>query len=493
MPRQDPEARRAALAAMSPRRRELSVLTRLAMPILLTNICWMLVSVVDVLMLGRWSSDAVAAALLAGVWVHLTQMLGMGLVMGIDPLVTQGFGARDRTALGRALQRGIVVALFASAPIIALRFSTAEFLEAMRTFASWIAERGGVEAGSVVASDAAKLDAPGESYALAQTFATPFFLVFIALRQQLQGRGILRPALAVAAIANVFNAIANWVLIFKLELGITGAGIATGLTRTFMCLTLIYIVRSRRLLRGAWVPWDAESLRRSELMRVVRIGLPVGLHFAFEVGAFGATTLLAGLIGVTATVAHGVAINLASMTFMIPLGIGLAATTRVGNLIGEKRPKDAQISSGVALWMGAISMAALGTVLFLGRNYFPRQYVPDDAEAIRLAALILPIAAAFQVFDGVQVVGAGILRGMGRTAPAAVFNFVAWWVIALPFAGYFVLWKGGGLSHVWWSLCLGLGLVAVFIACWVRWRGPASHSSSDAAADAANGASAPVA
>ena len=474
--------RRELEAALSPRRRELRALTRLAMPILLTNVCWMMVSLVDILMLGRWSSEAVAAALLAGVWIHLTQMLGMGLVMGIDPLVTQGFGARDRATLGRALQRGILVALITSIPIIALRFWTAEFLQATRVFADWISHLNDVPGAATPAAKpaldsivgTAALDAPAERYALAQTFATPFFLVYIAFRQQLQGRGILRPALAVAAVANVVNFIANWALIYQFEMGITGAGIATGFTRMFMCVVLLIIVARKRLLRGAWVPWDAESFRLAEIFKVVRIGIPVGLHFAFEIGAFGATTLLAGLIGVTATVAHGVAINLASMTFMIPLGIGLAATTRVGNLIGEKRFEDAQTSSGVALWMGALSMAALGAVLFLGRNALPALYVPDDMEAIGIAALILPIAAAFQIFDGIQVVGSGVLRGMGRTLPAAVFNFIAWWILALPFAAYFVLLADGGLSHVWWSLCLGLGVVAVLTAGWVRWRGPAS-------------------
>ena len=473
--------RRELEAALSPRRRELRALTRLATPIVLTNVCWMLVSLVDILMLGRWSSEAVAAALLAGVWVHLTQMLGMGLVMGIDPLVTQGFGARNRTTLGRALQRGIIVALVSALPIIAMRFWTAEFLEATRQFAGWISRLGHDVAAAGALEPAldsivgtASLDESAERYALAQSFATPFFLVYIAFRQQLQGRGILRPALAVAAAANVVNIVANWILIYQLELGITGAGIATGFTRMFMCVVLLAIVAHKRLLRGAWVPWDAQSFRAAEILKVVRIGLPVGLHFAFEIGAFGATTLLAGLISVTATVAHGVAINLASMTFMIPLGIGLAATTRVGNLIGEKRYEDAQTSSGVALWMGALSMAALGCVLFLGRHALPALYVPDDLEAIGIAALILPIAAAFQIFDGIQVVGSGILRGMGRTLPAAVFNFIAWWILALPFGAYFVLLAGGGLTHVWWSLCIGLGVVAVLTAGWVRWQGPAS-------------------
>ena len=463
-------------------KREFRALSRLAMPILLTNVCWMLVSVVDVMMLGRWSSEAFAAALLAGVWIHLTQMLGMGLVMGIDPLVTQAYGARDRAALGRSLQRGIIVALIASIPIVVLRFFTAEFLAATRVFAQWIVDGGAesaIESGrsseglkDVIGSP--ELEAPAERYALAQTFATPFFMIYIAFRQQLQGRGILKPALAVAAIANLVNFAFNYVLIFGLGWGITWAGVATGLTRVFMCIALVWFVRRHRLLRGAWIPWDRESWSLRAILNVVKIGLPVGLHFAFEVGAFGATTLLAGLIGVTATVAHGVAINLASMTFMVPLGIGIAATTRVGNLIGEGRHQDAQRSASVAMWMGALSMAVLGAVLFVGRVGLPLLYVPKDIEAVRLAGLVLPIAAAFQIFDGLQVVGSGVLRGMGRTVPAAVFNFLAWWIIALPLAAYFVLVRNQGLEHVWWSLCLGLGVVAVLMVLWVRTRGPAS-------------------
>ncbi len=445
------------------------------MPILLANVCWMMVGVVDVIMLGHWDSELVAVAMLAGVWVHLTQMLGMGLVMGIDPLVTQAHGARDRVALGRALQRGVIIAVAAAVPVIALRFFTAEFLAATRVFASWIVDLGqasGDAASALELHRAAELDDAAESYALAQSFAEPAFFVYIAVRQSLQGRGILRPGLVVAAVANVVNVAGNWLLIYELEQGIVGAGIATGVTRAFMCVAIVWVHRSARLGRGAWVPWDRESFNLRANLAVVRVGFPVALHFVFEMGAFGASTLLAGFLGVTATIAHGVAINMASLTFMVPLGIGLAATTRVGNLIGERRYDDAQHSAYVALGIGAATMAALGVVLFAGRHVFPRAYVPDDPAALRLVASILPIAAAFQVFDGLQVVSAGILRGMGRTTPAAVFNFLAWWILALPVGAYLVLRRNGTLAEVWWSLVLGLSIVAVLGVVYIHFRGP---------------------
>ena len=463
--------------SLSHTRKELGVLCRLSLPILLTNVCWMAVGLVDLLMLGRWSSEAVAAALLAGVWVHLTQVAGIGLVMGIDPIVTQGHGARDREALGRALQRGIIVALLASVPVVCLRFFTAELIAASCSFAEWIAGSGeGLTAGRIDVESAARLDQPSERYALSQSFATPFFLVYIAFRQHLQGRGILKPALAVAVIANAVNVFANWLLIFELGWGITGAGIATGITRTFMCLAILWVVRRHRLLRGAWVSWDRASRSLAGIAQVLRYGAPVALHLTLELGAFGATTYLAGMLGIEATVAHGVVINMASMTFMVPLGIALAAATRIGNLIGERRFRDAQSSAQLALGLSAVAMAALGMGLYLGRHWLPSLYIPDDPDALSIAARILPIAAAFQIVDGLQVVGAGILRGMGRTVPPAVFNFIAWWVIALPLAGWFVLRRGDGLIEVWWSLALGLGVVAVLIVAWVFKRGPASLS-----------------
>jgi len=456
---------------------EVRRLTRLATPIILANLCWMLVGTVDIAMLGRVSPEAVAAAALASVWVHSTQMLGMGIVMGIDPEVTQGYGARDRALMGHALQRGIAVAVVASIPVIALRFLTGEFLLATRDVAAWLVEASGRPPEDVRALDLeryAALAGPAETYALAQSFAEPAFLVFAALRQYLQGRGILRPALLVGVVGNVFNVAANALLIFGLDLGLLGAGLATGLTRLFVALALLWLVRRARLLRGGWVPWSRAALTPARLFLTVRRGVPVGLHFAFEIGAFGATTLLAGLLGVVATNAHAFAINVSSMTFMVPLGFALAATTRVGNLVGERRHQDAQLATRTAVALGGLTMAALGVLLFALREWIPRAYTTDPA-VVALTASVIPIAAVFQLPDGIQVVGAGALRGMGRTAPAAVFNFVAWWVIALPLAAYLVVLRpGGDLRDIWTSLLVGLGIVAALMLAYLRKRGPAS-------------------
>jgi MATE family multidrug resistance protein len=256
-------------------------------------------------------------------------------------------------------------------------------------------------------------------------------------------------------------------------LGLTGAGIATSLTRAVALVGLILWVRAFRLQRGAWVPWSRAALDLAALRAIVAIGIPVALQVAFEIWAFSGAALLAGRLGVTPLAAHTIALNMAALTFMVPLGISQGAATRVGNLIGARRPDHAQRTAWIALGMGAavMSAAAVGFIAF--RDLLPRIYSPDPA-VIALCASILPIAAAFQIFDGVQVVGTGVLRGMGRTRPAAAFNLLGYWLLGLPGGAWLAFAGGWGIAGIWWGLCVGLGVVATSLVYWVHWFGPAS-------------------
>jgi MATE family multidrug resistance protein len=226
------------------------------------------------------------------------------------------------------------------------------------------------------------------------------------------------------------------------------------------------------LYEGAWLGWTRDAFRISGLREVLHYGLPVGLHLGLEVWAFDLATLLAGRLGSVGLAAHTIALNLASLTFMVPLGISLASVTRVGNLIGEGRPRDAQTAAWTAFGLGAGVMVVSAGLIAALRFWIPRAYT-EDAAVIALAATVLPIAAAFQVFDGTQVVGMGILRAMGRTRPAAVFNLVGYYVLALPFAWWLAFPGKLGLPGIWWGLCLGLGVIAICQVLWVWRRGPA--------------------
>jgi MATE family multidrug resistance protein len=227
-----------------------------------------------------------------------------------------------------------------------------------------------------------------------------------------------------------------------------------------------------RLHEGAWVPWSWEPLRPRQLRRVAALGLPVGAQIALEIWAFSSASLIAGFLGIVPLAAHTITMNLASLSFMLPLGVSQGAATRVGNLIGAGDPDAAQRAAWVSMAMGAGVMAVAASVFVSARFLLPRIYT-GDLEVIAACAAILPIAAAFQIFDGTQVVGCGVLRGMGRTRPALLFNLVSYWVLGIPIGAWLGLREGWGLPGIWCGLALGLGVVATLLVGFVRYRGPA--------------------
>ncbi|MDP6762091.1 MAG: MATE family efflux transporter [Planctomycetota bacterium] len=440
-----------------PAARELTTIRRLAGPVVVTQLGGMLLGVVDTMMLGHFSVDALNASALGRIWLFGTQMLAMGILLGLDPIVSQSHGARNRRRLGLALQHGLALALVLSVPI------GLSWLGTGRALALFGQER--------------ELCALAQSYAVVQIPGLPFFLCFWVLRSWLQGRGIMRPTMWVMLVANLFNAAANGLLIHGLagfpRLGIVGAGIATTVTQVAMVATLVVIVRRRRLGRGTLLDWSVHRLRWSGLREILGQGLPVATHFGLEVWAFQIATLWAGLLGETELAGHVITLNLASVSFMIPLGISIAAGARIGNLIGGARSALAQTSAWVALAAGVAVTSATAAVFYFGREVLGRIYT-DDADAVIAAAAVLPIAAAFQLFDGTQVIGAGILRGMGRTLPIAVMHLVAFYAVGLPVAWVLAFRLDGGLAGIWWGLCAGLGIVALTLVAWIWRRGPAT-------------------
>lgn len=441
---------------MSSTRFELKRLAVLATPVVITQVTSMLMGVVDILMVGHVSVNALGAASLGRLWVFGTSLFGMGVVFGLDPLVTQAHGAGDTRRLAVATQRGAVLALALGLPLGILWLFTDRVL--------------------LLLGQSHDLAALAQSYVTVQIPSIPAILLFAVIRQHLQGRAIMRPAMWTAIFANGVNVLLNWVLIFghwgAPAMGLTGAGIATAITRWFMFGTLLFITLRFRLHEGGWVPWSREAIRFSGLREILHYGLPVGLQISFEVWAFEITTLMSGRLGAVPLAAHTIALNLASLSFMVPLGISGAAVTRVGNLIGEGRPRDAQRASWVALAMGAGVMTVSAVAFVVLRGLIPRIYTADAA-VVAAAAGILPIAGAFQIFDGTQVVGTGVLRGMGRTRPAATIYLVGYYVLALPMAWWLGFRLGLGLPGVWWGLCLGLASVAIMLVAWIWRRGPA--------------------
>ncbi len=432
---------------MTPLRRELSTLVRLSAPAVGAQVGGMLLGAVDVVMLGHYSAKALAAVAVANVWVWGTIVLGEGIVRGIEPIVAQAHGARDGERAALALQHGLVLALATSIPVALLWLATEPVL--------------------LAAGQDPELAHAARRYVWIQIPSIPFHAAWMALRGWLMGRGLMQAPMWVVLAANVWHALLNWALIFgnlgAPELGVAGASLSTCLTRILNCLALVALVRGLELQNGAWRPWSREAIRLAGLRRPFALGLPYGLQIAFEVWAFSGATLLAGRLGVDAVASHQVVLNMASLSFMVPMGIAFGAGARVGNLAGEGDADGVRRATRVALGLGAGAMACFGALFVLLRHELPALYTPER-HLVESCALILPIAAAFQVFDGVQVVSAGILRGMGRTQATAVANAVGYYALGLPVGAWLAFGAGFGLAGIWWGLALGLAAVAGSLA-----------------------------
>ena len=437
----------------SPVHLEIVTLGRLAVPVILTQVALNLMGTVDAIMVSGLGTEALAATALGNVWAYGTLLPAMGVLFGLDPIVTQAHGAGDHARVGRALQNGMAVALLLTVPIAGLWLLTAPVLRLMGQDAS--------------------LAAVAQDFVLAQLFSIPFFLGFFALRQYLSGRGIVAPALWVAGFANVVNLVLNWALIYgHLGLeprGVVGAGLATGISRLLMCVGLFALLPSLGLHDLALSAWDRSAVAWRELKELLAHGLASGAAFGAEVWGFQVMALLAGLLGAETLAAHSIVLNLASLTFMMPLGISVAAATRVGNLIGAGDLIGSRRAAWIAIAMGAGVMAFSAATFVLLRWTLPAIWRPEPS-VLALAAAIMPIAGAFQVFDGTQVVGCGVLRGRGDTKPAAFFNLVGYYVLGIPLGWFAAFRLGWGLPGLWWGLTAGLMTVAVLLLLRVRRR-----------------------
>lgn len=430
--------------------RELRNLLALSTPIALSQVGQMTMGVVDTMMVARLGVTELAAVAIASTWVWSSGALAQGLVQGMDPLVSQAHGARDGDAVALAYQRALVIAALVSLPLMALWLATEPILLRLGQDPE-VARLAGV-------------------YMRARLPSALGFLLFTAERQYLAGRGITRPAMWVMLLGNLANALLDWMLIFGRlgapAMGIAGAGFATAATNLLLPVGLGLWIRFGGLREGAWRRWDRRVLDPAGLLRFLGLGLPVGLQLALEANAFTVAMLLVGSLGVVPLAAHQVVMNMASFTFMFPLGVAIGASARAGNLIGSRDAGGLRLACRLALALGGGVMAIAALVFLLYRDALPRLYV-EDLDVVLLASALLPIAGAFQIFDGVQVVGGGLMRGMGRPQAGAVANLMAFYLIGLPLAWWLAFPVGLGLRGVWWGLAAGLSSVALILCVWV--------------------------
>jgi len=440
-------------------RREVGPLLRLAIPSIIAQLGQVMLGVVDATVASRLSVQALDAVTLGSVWMVGTMMPLAGIVMGLGALVSQAHGAGLKDEVALSLQRALLLAVALSTLV----------------FASWLY----TEQGLLLLGQDPELAHMASTYVRAQLFSAPCYLIYSALTTYLSSRGMVRIGIVTMVVANLFNALAAWSLTLGHlgfpALGIRGAALATGLTELLLpCVTVLLIVRFK-LYQGAWTPWSRRALDSLALLRQLKLGLPMGATIALELWAFQLGTILAGRIDHIALGAHAIALNLASMSFMIPLGFSMGTSTHVGQLIGAGERERAQHAAHTALQLLASYAICAGVLFVLAREFLPGLY-SRDPHIVRAVASVLPIAGAFQLFDGLQAAGSGILRGMGRARVTAVFNLVGYFAIGIPLACYLGLHTTLGLRGIWIGYAAGLGFVAAGLVAVVLLRGPRTAS-----------------
>jgi MATE family multidrug resistance protein len=411
----------------------------------------MLMGTVDTMMLGRVSEQALAAGALGHAVGTALLVLGIGILMAMDPLAAQAFGAGDRDGMAAQLVRGTVLALLLAVPISL----------AMAWIAGHLDLLGQQPELQVLAGSYLRWLVPGNAA----------LLLFGVLRQFLQAKSLVRPAVIAIIVANLFNVVADWALIFghlglpRLE--VMGSAIATSSSRWVLFLALLFAARP--VLRPYWRRAQRAAVTLRGLWQMLRIGIPVGVQVGLEFFVFTTVALMMGNLGARELAAHQIAINLASLSFMVPFGISGAAATRVGNAIGRGDSEGARLSAAVSLFVGGGVMLIFGALFRLLPSTLARLYT-SEPEVIALAALLIPIAGLFQVVDGTQVVGAGILRGAADTRFPAVSAFVGFWLVGLPFGSWLTYGRGMGPQGLWWGLTAGLATVALLLVIRIRVR-----------------------
>jgi MATE family multidrug resistance protein len=434
---------------LRPPRQELSSLVRLAVPVVIAELGWVAMGVVDTLMVGRLGDEAIGAvgigrALFLGVGVF-----GIGLLLGLDTVISNSFGAGKLERCRSALWHGVLIAVTIAIPLTFL----------VRQMSGWL--------------DSWGVDPKVFEHVVAYTktlswSALPIFL-YAAVRRYLQAMHRVIAVMFALISANLVNVATNWLLIFgnlgMPEMGVRGAAWATVLSSSYMALFLGIVAwhHAARLIPDKKFNW---SIERALTGRLLSLGLPAGLQLLLEVGVFALSTVLAGKLAPAALAAHQVVINVASTTYMVPLGISQATSVRVGHKLGAGDPEAARRVGwmGIGLAAGFMSLAALGLIVF---PRFILNLWKASPEAVAIGSTLFVAAAIFQLFDGMQVAAIGALRGLGDTRSALYWNVVGYWVITLP-VGYLLCFNYGlGALGLWIGFCVGLMTCGVALV-W-RW------------------------
>jgi len=423
----------------------------LAVPVVLSELGWMAQGVVDTIMVGRLGPAAIGTVALGNAVCYTPSLFGVGLMLGLDTLVAQAYGREDHDDCHRWLAQGVYLACIAAIPIMA---------------AIWLASFFFVRAGIAPA-----VAVPAGPYTRLLLLGTLPLLIYGAARRYLQGVGQVRVITVTYLLANLVNWFGDWVLIYgKLgmpALGVNGSAISTAAARVTMAVVLLGFAWRYERKRGhpLFKHWAGPQMAR--LKKLTRLGAPAAGQILLEVGAWNLATFCAGYLTPVALATHQIVLNYASITYMVPLGISAAAAVSVGHAVGAGDMARARRAGWLALGLGTSFMLLAAVAFVLWPKPLIELYT-RDARVLAVGPALLGIVAAFEIFDGIQTVSTGALRGLGETRAPMLANLVGYWVLGLPLGFFLCFGLHLGIYGLW--IGLTVALVVIALAVLARWR-----------------------
>jgi MATE family multidrug resistance protein len=432
-------------------KQELRVMLALAIPVVLSELGWMAQAVVDTIMVGNLGPAAIGAVAIGNAVYYVPSLFGIGVLLGLDTLVSHAYGRKDHDACHHWLAQGVYIACIATPPLMLLVWA-----------ASFCFTRVGIT------PEVAGL---AGGYLRILNFGTLPLLLYGAARRYLQGVAQVRVITVTLIIANLVNWLGNWVLIYgKLglpALGVNGSAISTCLSRIGMAVALIGFARRYERRRGH--PLFRHRARPSllKIKQLLRLGTPAAGQIVLEVGAWNGATFAAGFLTPVALATHTIALSYASVTYMVPLGMSAAAAVSVGHAIGAGDKSRARRAGWMAIALGVSFMFMAAIVFLLAPRPLIALYT-RDSQVLANGPALLYLAAAFQIFDGIQTVCTGALRGLGQTRVPMIANFVGYWLLGLPLGVSLCFALHWGIYGLWIGLTLALIVIASTLL--LRWR-----------------------
>jgi len=430
-------------------------------PIVLSEIFQNILPIVDIAFVGNLGKDELGAAALATVWFNLWNTVMLGLMTATDTMLSQSFGAKEYRGFAMWTVNSIVVVTVVGIFVAGL---IALCEPCMLLFGQ--------------DPDLAK-NAGDFSYRLIPGLI-PYF-IFKVLTKYLQAQNIVTPAVYIGILANAVNVFANWFFIYGLNLGLNGAPWATTLTRIGEMILIILYIRwqSTTTLADTFPVMSAMNLEMEVIMPFLKLGLSGALAFACEAWSFEVTTILAGLLGTISLDAHIIALSITTFTYLsFAFAVGLSASLRVGQLIGEGLPGDAKRSSVVSYVINISLQVILAAILFPCQDIIGELF-SENEEVQELVSKLIPIACLFMVGDAIQANSGGIMRGLGRQSLVLKMNIVGFWIFAIPIGSVLTFVADMGVFGIWWGFVTGIYLataIGVYIIFRINWRGEALNA-----------------